>query len=397
MQVKLSPTTLEQRHPLYADVEALIDYGFLTEPVVINGFSLSLRSLNPGDQFLLRQRVHQMEGDEWRNWVIASSIWMVNGHNLLGETQATPSIVKAIRHLPKNVRNILFNVVLSLFQRLETALEDVEAFACESISRYKWKSLGGKSPAEHSGFQGIGTNHVQRVWTFYNVMDDVKQADDSMWEGFKLTASATSPKGVKKIDEKDKQTRQNEKDRRQIVVDKFFYVHKGVMKAPSKEDKKSQSDSTYATGNKSADDLSTEMHNWVTGKDDWHDQIVNEYKEKISLNYEHHKQEQAERVSALEAVYEQESDQPVALVGYTPEQLSVLLKDRQPGAAGVRSVGAGVGFVREHLYSKYLERKADPGVLRPTEDGRLGIVSEGEQPSLNEQIANRQVPYGVDV
>jgi len=319
---------------------------------------------------------------------------MVNGYNLLGEVHAPPAIAKLLRKLPKNVRQIMFNVVLSLFGRVNKAIEAVEAYTYESTSRYKWRSYGGHISAKHSGFDQLGTNHVQRLWTFYNITEDTKVADESMWEGFKLVTSAQAPKGVKKIDDRDRQTRQLEKDRRQAILDRFYYVCKGVMKPLTKDSSKNDVNPNLM-GSKSADDLAQEMHNWVSGSDDWHDQVVNNYKQRIVNNYEQHKVEAAERAAALAELHEQESGEPVQLVGYTPEQLADILKDRNPGSPGVRQVGAGMNGVRDHLYKKYLERGADPGALRGTEDGRIAIVDPEERMSLDEQIANRQVTFSV--
>lgn len=392
MRVVLPKTTFEQRQSIYQDVDALIDFGFLSHSVSINGMPMALRSLGPGDLFLLRHRVNSKLDDEWKVWTVASSLWMVNGHCLLGSTWAIPRLVRGIRRMPRHAREILFSLAMGLFNRQNRAIDATEAFCYESLSRYKWKAFGKHLPAAHAGVPGIehlGTNHVQRMWSFFNTIEDQRLQEEAAWEGFKLSVSPHAPKGIKKIDERDRQARQQELARRQGVQDRTYYTIKGLLEALP-EDKKNKE--INLSESKSADDLVDEMHRWVSGEEDWHDQIVNSYKVRIVQNYEKQKAEQEQRAAALRAMQEQESDRPVSLVGYTPEQLAEILKDRRPGAAGVRQVGGGMNTVRDYLYQKYLGRTPDSGALRPNDDGGLEVVSEDDTP-LNDRISQRQVLF----
>lgn len=391
---QLPQTTPEQRSPLYEDVETLLEYGFLSYSMTIAGVSISIRSLNPGDRFILKHRVHGIEGADWRSVAISSSMWMIDGYNLLGEPNVAPIINKTIRSLPDNARAILFNAVTSLLDRVSKAVDAVESYAYEKSSRYKWRTMGGQSFSSHTGVHGdrsMGTNHVQRMWTFYNIIEDTRVADDNMWEGFKLTASAQAPKGVKKIDARDKQQRQMEQDRRQNVQDQFYYVCKGVIKPREHGGTKTNGG---IHGPKTADDLVEEMQRWVSGDEDWHDQIVTEYKQQIADAYEKHKAEAAARVAAFEAMREEESDTPQVMVGYTAEQLNEILKDRNYGPPGVRNMGSDFGTTRDNIYTRYMGNTPDSGALRVA-NGKVVIASD-EAPaaeSLNDQIANRNVNF----
>ncbi len=394
-QVGLSRTTFEQRAPLYVDVEALLDFGFLTHNLSINGVPFSLRSLGPGDRFMLRHRAHNLPQEEWAATAIATSLWMANGYNLLNEDNAIPMMKKIIMKMPPNVRAILFNEVGAMFDRVNDAMEAVESYAYEKASRYKWRSLGGQPFHSHNGLKGnIGTNHVQRMWTFYNMIEDQRVADEVYWDGVKFATSAHSAKGVKKADDKDKQHRKDEQDRRQRVQDTFFYTVKGVVKKVEPGAKAEPK----LNGQKTSDDLAEEMRRWVAGEADWHDDIVNNYKRMVSENYERHKQEAADRAAILATAREDDSGQTQPMVAYTPEQLADILKDRGHGVAGVRQVGTGPQVVREHLYTKFLGREADSGVLQVTPDGQMAIVAPDARPSLDQQIEGRNVVFrtGVD-
>ena len=109
----------ERRRPIYTDVEALLSPGFLSHSMAVSGVSLAMRSLSPGDAFLLRHRVGTKHTDrEWRDWVLASSIWMVDGQPLLEDPHATHRVYRSIRALPRRVSDILFSVFTGLFNRV---------------------------------------------------------------------------------------------------------------------------------------------------------------------------------------------------------------------------------------------------------------------------------------
>ena len=395
---QLRPTTYEQRAPLYEDVEELLDHGFLAQSVTIGGVGVTLRSLSPNDQYTLRHRSYGTSGEEWRVWVVATATWIANGYDLLGEQHAVPRLAKAFRALPANVRQVLFNVVISLYDRVAKATEAIESYAYETVSRYKWRSNGGGLPAGLTA-AGVGTNHVQRMWTFYNMVEDLRVADDNLWEGFKLSTSPHAPKGIKKIDDRDRQAKQMEKDRRQTVQDRFFYTVKGLV-APLTKGTAPQASKTQPMGlhPKSVDELAEEMRRWVAGEDDWHDTVVHDYKQTIVTNYEQHKRDSAERAAMLAALHEEESAAPRPLVAYTPQQLEEMLRDRgEGGHSGVRTVATGMNPVREHLFEKYLGREPDRGALATTEDGRVVVgTPSGDDGNtlLGDRIAERQVGFG---
>jgi hypothetical protein len=389
--ILLPRTTQDQRAPFYEDVETLILNGFLSHSVRIKGISVSLRSLGPGDVVLLKARASSGLDDDWKVWAIASAIWMVDGYCLLDEVHAAPRLAKMIWRLPKYVREVLFSLVSGLFVRQGLALEATEAYCYESISRFRWRAGGGQLPNMHSGIPGVdrmGTNYVQRMWTFFNRVEDAQLEEDATWEGFKLVTSAMAPKGVKKIDTHDKERKKTELEHRQNVADRMFYTRMGVIKP---QDEKTTVRPMLGNGSKSADDLVDEMKRWVTGEDDWHDQIVNEYKRKVSERYEQEKQERQRRAAAWreQQIELEESMMPQQMVAYTSEQLQSLLKQRQPGPAGVKHVASGTNSGREYLYEKYLHRKADAGALK-VEDGVL-VANPGQD--LTDQLAQRMVPF----
>ena len=395
--VKTLPrSTPEQRSNYYDDIEALISVGFLSHTLTIHGIPLSLRSLGPGDSFLLQARI----GDDstltdFQNWTIASSIWMINGYCLLGEPHSVPRTAQLVRNLPRLAKEILFSLVVGLLTRQNKAIKGIESYCYEGMSRFKWKSYGRSLPIQHSGIPGvekIGTNNIQRMWLFYNEVEDQRTYDETMWEGFKLSASAMSPKGVKKIDDKDRQNRIDEEKRRQTVHDRFYYTCLGIL---TENEKQGKSGVTLQNASKTAEDLEREMYMWVTGQEDWHDKIVNEYKQQISERYMKEKAEREARAEILRQRREEDDGTQIgtALVGYTPEQLADILAQRQPGAPGAKQVyDDPYGGVREYLYKRHLEKAPDTGLLKAV-DGKVN-VKEGV--NITHQIADRQVAFNTE-
>lgn len=391
----LPKSTPEQRYPLYEDVETLIAPGFLSHPVSIEGVHLCLRSLGPGDQFVLRARVENSTETEWRRWAVASAIWMVDGYVLLGDSNAAPWMMQRVRSMPRSAQGILFSLLMGLFARHNRAVDATESYCYESASRFRWKTYGGHSPGVHSGIPGadhLGTNSVQRIWTFHNEIEDQRIRDDALWEGFKLTASAQAPKGVKKIDQRDRQARQSEINRREALQDRFYYTRIGVMK-PTDDSPGNGSRPQLSSFSKSTEDLEGEMYRWVSGQEDEHDQIVTDYKRRVAQAYEHEKRARAEQLAAFRAHQELQgaSTTRSPLVGYTSDQLAAMLRDRGAGRPGMTVVTEGQQGIREHLYQKYIERAPDAGALRAV-DGRLDVADDtGED--LTQQLAGRRVPF----
>jgi len=319
---------------------------------------------------------------------------MVNGYNLLTEKHAVPRMFEIVKNLPVIQQEILFYLVLGLFNRQNKALEAVEPFCFETTSRFKWKALKNTSLCGIPGAEQLGLNHCQQIWKVHNEVEDIRLYDETQWEGFKLTASAQSPKGVKKIDQRDRERAQTETALRQSIRDKFYYVQLGILK---REDTKVSDGNPYVPGPKSVVDLEDEMYRWVAGKEDWHDSVVSGYKNRIVTKYELEREEKEERARLFrERLLVQDENgkntvQP--LVAYTSEQLSEILKDRGPGPAGTRFISGGDAVQRDYLYEKYLERAPDPGKLKPGEDGSLSADGAGGNVGLQDQVANRQVLF----
>lgn len=395
--MSLPRTTIEQRSRFYEDVEALLSPGFLTHGVVVAGVRLQVRSLFPGDLFMLRARTDGVGHQDWRTWMVASSVWMVDGHSVLGQEAAVPLLAQSLWHLPHHVRNMLFSLVLGLFSRSQRALEAITTYCYEGESRYKWITIGrgqGQASFGIPGVPDLGMNTVQQIWWAYNQHEDQRLRDDQQWNGFKLVASTNAPKAVKKIDESDRNHAQAEQDRREAALDTFYYTLMGVI---TPEDKRLL-EGGHRFQTKSVDDLEDEMRRWVTGDADIHDRVVNEYKERIRAEREQARQEQESRRAALQAErirLEQEAAEegvmPQPLLALTAEQLQRMLSERgQQGRPGVAFIP--VAPHADRLYTKYLAEGAVTSGQVQVVDGKV-VDPQTDAQTLNQLIQGRRPAF----
>lgn len=394
----LPRTTAEQRTSFYSDVDSMLAPGFLTHPVVVGGVRLHLRSLGPGDLFMLSARTAGHSALEWRVWVVASSIWLVDGRSVLGQDEAIPFLAGYVRRLPGQVLDILFSLVLGLWVRVTEAMDAIEVFCFETLSRYRWKSLGAAG-LHHSGVPGadrLGMNPIQRMWVAFNEVEDTKRSEETAWEGFKLVASSNAPKAITKMDKADRQRREEEVAERQRRLDLFYYGRLGLVDPKSGSVQGTDGSVHRIQGAKSVEDLEEEMRRWVTDEQDIHDRIVADYKERLRSQYEAAKAEREARREALRLKREEmegENFRPRPLVALTAEQLQHVLAQRGPGQGVAFLPATPVLDERRNRYGidplagnltvaggKVIDPAADPDVDRRT---------------LEHLIKNRNPSFGV--
>lgn len=397
----LPKTTYAQRVRFYEDVEALLSPGFLTHAVTVAGITLQIRSLSPGDLFMLRSRAHGTSDMEWRVWALATSVWMVDGVCILGEDSTVPLVARTLRYLPDPAVTRLFWVLLGLFSRVQKATDAVVPYSYEQDSRYRWVAFNRK--VAYSGVPGadrLGLNRVQQMWVAFNQYEDLKTEMDHNWETAKLVASGNSPKGIRKLDDRDRQRAQEVQERRQKILDTFYYSKFGIVDPKGESQVEGVS---HRLSVKSVEDLEDEMRRWVTGDADLHDRVVEDYKTRIRNQFEQEKANRAARQLALqmerdriEVAAQQEGFRPQPLLALTADQLQRMLHDRGGfGRQGVTYIPAAPNADR--LYQKYLAEGAvttgdlqvsGQNVVDPNAD------SDVDTRTLNQLIKGRNPAFG---
>jgi len=334
-----------------------------------------MRSLDASDWHLLRFRAHGLRDREWIAWVVASSIWMADGIVYMGEEEALRMLVEMCRRLPTTVLDDLYGILDGLMRRMRRATEIIEAFLYEAESRQLWRSEGNAVLAR-VGSPGLLRSHnpVLQLWIFFNQMEDAREHDDYLWSLAKFVAGPHVPKGVKKLNAKDKQRETDLRNRRQGVMDRAYYETRGVIPRRERDanGKKSRRRFQEVHMAESPEELREEMRRWVLGVKDDHDRVVDGVKARIKHEVEMHRREDAERRIALQRAMEEEGMTRtglVPLVGEAGREFIERMKARVPGLSRVHDEKG-----HNSAYEKYIANNPEAGELRVAEDGR--IISE---------------------
>jgi len=380
----LPETTPQQRMPMYEDISDLITVGFLSLPVQIGELTLNLRSFNDGDLYLLRQRIAFSDSEDFHRWLVATSIWMVDGVVLLSDINAARTCFKVLQDLRPTHLKRLVHALNMLTEKQRQCYDLSEAFCQENFSRYLWRQTGGVYPSpNYNGLptSNLGMNAIQRIWLAHNRIEDIREQADNDWANAKMVASATSPKGVEQLTQKEKALRETEKTRKQEMFDRLYYKWLGFLKDDGTT---TVSDTPVFRQASTADELAEEMRKWVSGELDFHDQVVAEYKRKAIESYQREMAARKQRVEEVTQELQEAGEDPsaVRLVGYTLDQL----RDRVDLTLRKTVYEAPKGAA--YLYERY-GGDASKGTL----DVREGKVVVREEPSLNEQVADRKVNY----
>lgn len=382
---------------MYSTLEEMLTPGFVAQAVSVGGISLSMRSLFPGEYLLLRHRIGLGGTDrDWKEWAVAMSVWMIDGQILFGDPNAAVRVRAALRSLPHSALDKVFSIYTSIQNQIRKAIDLVEAFCYEDFSRTLWRMVGRDNPAKESVagvpfVSSLGMNHLQRLWVAFNIAEDERHQWQQEWASAKLVASAHSPKGVRRLNQREESERKLEDERRRKVIDRAYYESTGK--------RVGEASGMVVYRSVTPEELVEEMHRWQRGEKDFHDLIVDNYKNQIRAKHEADRQKHEERMRALEQLQaETGSVGGSALVGYTEEQMRQLRMDpnsplRKRGAVVATSTNA------TRLYQKYVAQDISVGGIG---DGGKAIAAPKELGNedgggtLNDAVASRRVRLSDD-
>ena len=374
--IGLPSSEWEDRRSLYEDLEALLDPGFLSAPLQIQGKDIRLRTMYPGDLKLLSERIRVRNSEvEWMAWSLAMSSWMIEGRVFLGEVNTACDLFPFFKGLEKVSLKKCFSQLGGLIQKSNKALKGLKAFLTESYSRSLWKHYGGRINPRFFGVPGVevlGLNLVQQIWTASNLVEDLRDAEQTAWEHALFVASSQAPKAIKKIKAREKESRESYEKEKQTERDHYYYYRIGILTEEEFETPEKVRDRRV----KSVDDLDAEFRRWIKGEKDEHDRVIEDYKNYLIEQYEReqgHRLQSQEELEAEGISLVQQS--PVELRAYTEEQLNDVLKNRRSGNYKVVHGGKSLNRV----YDRYLKRReAGPVPLFGEEDLKSLIKDQGQ-------------------
>ena len=406
-QAELEHARSEGRRPLYKDVEDLLLMGFLSHTVQVGTTDLSIRSLSPGDTFLLRHRVGTSYNDRnWKVWSLASAVWMVDGMNLLPHPDSASLVYATLQTLPSAVTDILFSNLMGLIARSTSALYRTEAYCYEPYSRINWRYCGQQAPTEtFSGVPGasrLGLNHIQRMWLAYNIAEDGRLRHIQEWQSAKLVASSNNPKGVKKLNASDENLRKTEDRRRHDAIERMLRVLLYGDEAASNDDTgtmvvmvRGQAVTVPRVRSpETTEELADEMRRWVGGDKDWHDIVVDTYKERVRSQYDQERKQRDGQLAAVQREVGVTSNQ-TPMVGYTLDQIREFRPDLAARSSNTKRVFDG--DISTGLFQKYVKAEVDPGRLVADEGGVRELPKPDVEPvSLQSQMGSRRPAFSTE-
>ena len=395
-----------RRRFLYHDVEVLLSHGFLTHTVLVCGVPLTLRSITDEVGAHLRQRLPpSLSAVGWKRLALAACTHAVNYLPVPPLDFNAEYVLHRdlYQEMPASFVSALYSVLDGLGRRVTRALTTVEAYCYEYYSRSLWRSVVGN---ESTPIQ----NPVYRVWRSFNLAEDTRQADFAQWEHTRMYVSSMSSKGAKHLINEEKKLKQREQDRRNGVIEgTVTRILSGSQSVESGAVTVTLGGETFEVPRvmaaRSAGDLMDEMERAARGEKDYHDKVVERYKEGIRNRVEAERTLRQEAYNTALTLAQEEAqapppspDQappPVQLVGYTPDQLreinlpSTFTPRRQTADA---SHGA-------RLYDRYMQ-SASPkvgwvgvkGVPEPATPSAPALGEGNEAPAspLQQAVAARK-------
>ena len=274
----------------------------------------------------------------------------------------------------------------------------------ETYSRDLWRGLGKRTPnADNltgiSGLEKVGLNASQQIWIAWNQAEDQRTADEYAWQMTKQSIAPHAPKAIDKMSKQEKQREETRLRDRQKKQDEWYYKVTGVLdedgKLVSQEtgEEISPFDGDQVTMAYTSDELADEMRRWVTGEQDWHDNIIAEYKANIKQKMLDERMERDKRLAEAQLeVEERERNLGIRtrdrLVGYTPDQVAGLRND-DPSRPGARQISYAPSR-KQSAFDKWVDTERDAGAL-VEEDGKLVAKKEIPRPKKDERTLQDKI------
>ena len=202
-----------------------------------------------------------------------------------------------------------------------------------------------------------------------------------------------APKGIEQMNRTDKQARETQAAKKQELFDHTYYV---AMEILDKDDKfvGTETQLPKMVSASTEDELMAEMRRALTGEKDWHDRMIDSYKQHILDKQRKETQERQQRIDEAmrKANLEGEPTEAFQLVGYTLEEL----QDR------LGYIGNKVQTIQDDDGSEYLTNK----YMREVEIGAINFKTMKVEKfvpnnpigaptgSLNQQVQGRTVTLG---
>lgn len=282
---------------VWEELERYLFQGFLTATTYVAGKSFVFKTLNYNElrniEFMRPVRGSPQEArDAYRNALIAHSLFMVDGVNVLYDRpRHIHRLAKTVGKLHSAVREKVVENLSALNERAGRLFPLVEVYVHENRSRFRWMQVRdvpvhSESATGIAGTDGLGMTSSQAMWTAVNRILDRRDDMEREWSNAKFIGSCFAGKGVRAIDERDRARAERERtdleDRRLEVLHDYLnrttagrpkeHVidlpdgRKAVVVRGTAADGKFRADS--------AEELRDQLEKSLSGEKDFHDLVI---------------------------------------------------------------------------------------------------------------------------
>jgi hypothetical protein len=295
-----APQEPEVNPEVWKDVEPMLFRGFLTVAAEINGVYFVFKSLNHHEFEFLRfsgiLRDQQVKTQFWDTF-LSYEVFMIDGINILPDRERwVQRIAEMFSEFPKEAKSKIIRHVSEVNRRSSAAVILAEAYAMESISRYRWMQLKGLDLTTTAvtgivGTQQLGLNWAQQLWRALNLAEDRNEQHERDWENAKFIGSCFAGKGLNRVYSQDSDRRQKEKEERIARKDKLL---REVLLGEKIPEKSAQLPGAVITMPRTVEELANQLEKDLRGEQDWHDKVVEQHEKRIREQYQARQRQQEE-------------------------------------------------------------------------------------------------------
>lgn len=379
-----------KRRFLYRDVTELIEVGVLSHTVRLPQGSVTLRTLKPEEKVRAERRIEAAHGRDSLRWAVASSLWFVNGFELSSDPRDNApwhAYQEWVQDMPDALIRVLHSYVIGLRYRYYKAVRMTEAFCYEPYGRSLWRTMG--RPGEV-----FSDNLVRQLWAAYNTSEDEQKERERDWQQTLAIVGSMSGKAAKQYSKQLDRIEEQEKERRQRVVEEavnWAISGEREEQAPIKVTVNGQEyEVPKIHSAQTAEDLHEEMRKVMAGEKDFHDKMVDDYHRGVRQRVLQRQQEYRKKLEEARLKAEAADEAGLSpMVGYTREQLSQL----NPELSEARTTTVLSGAAENsRMFDRYFSPSLKAGVLTPrltVEDAKGPVDQSPGKKDLQERIRNR--------
>ena len=279
---------------------------------------------------------------------LAHSVFMVNGENvLLGNREEKLSLLtKFFQAIPNILCDKIIEEVTGLKADFSEIDKFVEGFCYTQQSRQKWELLDNRQVNDDHftgipGTKTIGLNSFQENWLQINRALDQEEAYNQELSLALIVASASNPKGSRKMRAQHDSSLQKSKDKRKKIAKEGFGY------------KTSWKEGGWSAPTDTAEELVAELERQMSGKKDKHDLVISNYLEGLKNASESFKLEEQQK---MQESVDRHKDEPM-ITGtqrvLTNEEVKAMMASRSDVSVKVLpSEEADTAEQQDHFYKK---------------------------------------------